>query len=182
MKNCFRCKNLKPDKEFSLRGGRLNSWCKDCFRKYYKQKSHEWFVKNQDKVQERSNQWAKEHPERIKEIQKKSKIKHGLLTKERRRIYLQSPPGRYTTTVTGAKVRNLEFNLTFEEFCQITDLPCNYCGENQKPRGIDRVDNKIGYTIKNSVPCCRTCNFMKNIMTRDNFLYQVNKIHKWTKN
>lgn len=27
--------------------------------------------------------------------------------------------------------------------------------------GIDRKNNKIGYTVKNSVPCCKTCNRAK---------------------
>ena len=178
MKNCFKCKNLKPNKEFSLRGGRLNSWCRDCFRKYHKQKSHDWFMENRDNVLEKNKKWAEENPERIKEIQKKSKIKHKLPAKEQRKIYLQSPPGRYTTIVNGAKVRNLEFNLTFEEFCKIIEPPCHYCGENQKPRGIDRVDNKIGYTQKNSVSCCRTCNFMKNTMSLQEFIDQVRKIYE----
>lgn len=37
---------------------------------------------------------------------------------------------------------------------------CYYChGENNKTgSGLDRLDNNITYTVKNTVPCCRGCN------------------------
>ena len=40
---------------------------------------------------------------------------------------------------------------------------CQYCcGENNKAGiGLDRINNDIGYTAKNTVPCCRGCNSWK---------------------
>ncbi len=41
------------------------------------------------------------------------------------------------------------------------------------PTGIDRRDNKKGYTYNNSQPCCYTCNHMKWGMTEYNFLEHI---------
>lgn len=54
---------------------------------------------------------------------------------------------RYRKYITGAKERNLPFELTLEEFDRITKKPCFYCGELPKDEfgnefvGIDRIDS-----------------------------------------
>jgi hypothetical protein len=35
--------------------------------------------------------------------------------------------------------------------------------------GIDRLDNALGYTTANSVPCCKPCNQAKNDRSVDEF-------------
>src|SRR5712692_10633 len=97
----------------------------------------------------------------------------------------------------GAKGRTLEFTLTPEQFRHITSQPCVYCGQephktarpshwktrkNTRPNdpyiynGLDRVDNSLGYTEDNCVPCCEICNHMKWNLTRNEFLSHVHKI------
>lgn len=73
----------------------------------------------------------------------------------------------------GAIDRNYEFNLNREEFEKIIQEPCYYCGSHLQSKqmynkremvhytGIDRVDNSIGYTVKNCVACCKECNTSK---------------------
>lgn len=74
---------------------------------------------------------------------------------------------RYKNYRQGAKVRNLNFDLTKNEFDEITKQPCYYCGEysdsflEDNLCGIDRIDSSIGYTKHNIVPCCEMCNRMK---------------------
>ena len=71
-----------------------------------------------------------------------------------------------------AKLRTtVEWGLTKDEFDTIVKLPCKYCGyfDNKKFSGIDRVDNNRGYTIENSVPCCRWCNAAKMDRTLSEF-------------
>ena len=76
-----------------------------------------------------------------------------------------------------AKKRGYSFELTKEQFKQIIIQPCIYCGSSltQEKRakgnngtfkytGIDRYNNNIGYTFKNSVPCCSKCNRIKTDM------------------
>lgn len=86
----------------------------------------------------------------------------------------------------GAKTRNLDFNLTREEFKSLTDQCCYYCGSKPKPRirkrrgkviehetfncnGVDRKDSNLGYFLKNCLPCCTTCNIAKNDLTFEEF-------------
>ena len=75
-----------------------------------------------------------------------------------------------------AAKRNYVWELTYAEFYQLLVSPCNYCfspplpGENGKLyTGIDRQDNSIGYTKKNSVSCCKFCNLGKHQHTLEQF-------------
>ena len=89
----------------------------------------------------------------------------------------------------GAKNRGLDFNLSKEEFCNFIQNKCFFCGELKSNsikdkytnhvyeyNGIDRLDNTLGYSIKNCVSCCVTCNRMKMDMSLDNFLNHIKKI------
>ena len=91
-----------------------------------------------------------------------------------------------------AKNRHIEFNLTKEEFRNITKLNCYYCGNipNQiksNPHycgdyiynGVDRIDNNLGYIKNNCVPCCGECNISKGIKTKDQFLNMVSRIYRY---
>lgn len=90
-----------------------------------------------------------------------------------------------------AKSRNRDFKLTKKQFQKLTSKPCFYCGQlpiqkstnptwngDYNYNGIDRLDNKKGYTIKNCVPCCKICNIMKGILSFEKFIYQIKKIAK----
>lgn len=70
-------------------------------------------------------------------------------------------------------------DLTYEQFADIceTQKQCHYCNRTVKRtpyrvkmRGsgsgawcLDRLDSKKGYTVKNVVTCCSTCNWTKNL-------------------
>lgn len=72
--------------------------------------------------------------------------------------------------------RKLEFTLTLDFFKKYVYAPCYYCGEEIKAVGFDRLDNSIGYTEANSVPCCIDCNFMKRSLGVDRFVGLCKKI------
>jgi hypothetical protein len=89
-----------------------------------------------------------------------------------------------------AKRRNLPFELTEEEAFSFIDKICFYCGsppsslmvhyKGQTPMpytGIDRVDNSIGYTMNNLVPCCYSCNVAKAGMSMKEFLDKIESIY-----
>lgn len=89
----------------------------------------------------------------------------------------------YQNYIRHARDREVEFGLTKEQFRNITIRHCAYC--NRKPmqgnhknsrhyglyihNGIDRVDNNLGYTIDNCVPCCKVCNAAKTTLTLQDF-------------
>lgn len=97
----------------------------------------------------------------------------------------------YRTYLNTAAKRDYEFALTKEQFRQIITLPCIYCGAwltntyhkkdhngDFKYTGIDRYDNGKGYTLENSVPCCRVCNRIKTDMDTKTMLSHIQKMIK----
>lgn len=72
-----------------------------------------------------------------------------------------------------AEKRGYGWKLTKQEFYDLTQKPCTYCGSspqqehnpgNSAPfvyNGIDRIDNTQGYVRENCCPCCGVCNQMK---------------------
>lgn len=70
-----------------------------------------------------------------------------------------------------------KFEITKEEFKEITQKDCYLCGsKNDKGIGIDRVDNNTGYKIENCKSCCSYCNFMKRNYIYEFFLKHIQKI------
>ena len=96
---------------------------------------------------------------------------------------------RYPEYRTNAKRRGIVFNITSDEFAEIVIRPCHYCKGFSKERnthsrgnGIDRKDSNIGYEINNCVPCCATCNFIKNNMGYRDFIGYIKQVYKTIKN
>lgn len=74
----------------------------------------------------------------------------------------------YRVCKRNAVSRGYDITITFEEFKEICEKPCYYCGASPKERsdkliknGVDRFDNSKGYTPENCVPCCPVCNTVK---------------------
>lgn len=83
-----------------------------------------------------------------------------------------------------AELKNLDFELSFEEFCEIVQEKCYYCGEfseNKSFIGIDRKDQKQGYLIDNCVSSCEMCNMMKKSLNDRIFLQRVEHILTYNK-
>lgn len=93
------------------------------------------------------------------------------------------------------KFRKVSFELTKDQFRDITKQNCHYCGrgpntirdpEAMKSKGknsgayvyngVDRVDSSKGYELDNVVPCCSTCNYMKSDLSVDEFYKHLLKI------
>lgn len=45
--------------------------------------------------------------------------------------------------------------------------------------GLDRRDNAQGYTLENTVPCCKFCNFAKNVYSEEDFIGWINRLVKF---
>lgn len=88
-----------------------------------------------------------------------------------------SKDSKYQSYKKGAKRRGYDFLLTKEEFLKLWQKDCYYCGSKIKFIGIDRVDNNIGYTVDNIVPCCSTCNRLKKTLSKKNYLEHVKRIY-----
>ncbi len=90
----------------------------------------------------------------------------------------------------GAKKRNLEFSITINDLLKICSKNCYYCGTSPNQiinysgpyvyNGIDRLNNDLGYTLDNCVPCCNTCNKFKSDLKVQDFYEHVKKIHAYS--
>jgi len=91
--------------------------------------------------------------------------------------------------------RGLTFELSKENFKLLTKQDCYYCGI--KPyrviygrhastpyvyNGIDRRNNNEGYTVTNSVACCKTCNLAKRDLTEKEFYEWIERIMEYQSN
>ncbi len=86
---------------------------------------------------------------------------------------------KYIYCGNNAEVRGIKFDLSFQEFMQLWQEPCEYCGDKIGTIGIDRVDSRGGYNVDNIVPCCGTCNLMKNTYGQSFFISHCEKIVKF---
>lgn len=88
----------------------------------------------------------------------------------------KDPQRKFSQYRSAAKIRKLEFKLSFREFRKYWQKPCYYCGFKIDTIGLDRRDNLKGYTKKNVVPCCEICNRMKLACSEKFFIEQCKKI------
>lgn len=99
----------------------------------------------------------------------------------------------YSGYKCSCKFKERDFLLTKEDFEKLMFSNCYYC--NKPPsnsfnrsgselfyNGIDRINSKVGYTIENTVTCCKTCNFMKGPLEFEEFKEHIINIKnnlKW---
>ncbi len=89
-----------------------------------------------------------------------------------------------------AKSRNIEFNLSKEEFQSIIEKKCFYCGIEPREssahsnlcgtyswNGVDRMDSSVGYLTENCVPCCSSCNWSKGTRSVDEFYAWIQRAY-----
>lgn len=106
----------------------------------------------------------------------------------------------YASYRGNARAKKRKFDLTLDEFRDITSQNCTYCGSEPSTiscaessymkdkysmyryNGIDRVDSKRGYEKDNIVPCCKLCNLMKLNNNMDTFIEHISKIYKHISN
>lgn len=96
--------------------------------------------------------------------------------------------GRYKNQ---AKARGILFELPKELFLNLIEQQCHYCNSSPSSviypkyqnkslfavyNGIDRRDNRKGYSEENCLTCCGICNKMKMAMGYEEFLQHISKI------
>lgn len=134
-KRCNKCKTVKLLDSFhnASKGSDLKQcYCKDCARDITKA----FRAKNKEKYR--------------KEAYEYSRTDHG----------------RYVTAKRAAASRGYSFSLTFDQFLVFIKSECFYC-DGMFPKtvvgsNIDRKDGSIGYEYHNCLPCCNTCNKIRN--------------------
>lgn len=94
-----------------------------------------------------------------------------------------------------ANKKRLSFSIEFNKFCEIIQKNCFYCGvepqqkglkreirnRNFKYNGLDRIDNSLGYTLENCVPCCEQCNNSKKTLQMEEWMLWINRLTEFQK-
>lgn len=81
-----------------------------------------------------------------------------------------------------AKSNNIKFNLNLFDFYLLATNSCYSCGnKSEELLGIDRVDNKLGYTVKNSRTCCWDCNRLKSNKSLQNHADYIGRFSQESK-
>jgi 5-methylcytosine-specific restriction endonuclease McrA len=91
-----------------------------------------------------------------------------------------------------SKKRGIYFDLTLDQFKDLTSKNCFYCGvepsqvsagssnvehTTYKYNGLDQVVPKNGYSVDSVVPCCAKCNTAKLQLSQEDFKNHINKIY-----
>lgn len=169
-------------------------------KKYYQEHKQEILLKNfeyrkqhQKEKAARDKQYVKENQDKVQVYQKEYRETHKISNAEYQKRYREknkdklteykkSPKIRYKIYKRNAEKRNLDFNLSENEFFEISTLPCAYCGgysdtyNDEWFNGIDRIDSNFGYSKNNIVPCCAICNRMKMDLNVNDWINQMIKI------
>lgn len=130
IKNCIICKEDKLISEFSFSKaiGYYSSYCKTC---------------DVNRKQERVNNMSDDE----KEI---------LLKKQREWHYNNKEKSSLTKYRKFDFNRNFQNDLSEEYIKEALEKSCSYCGF--PSTGLDRIDNNLGHTQSNCIPCCWECN------------------------
>jgi hypothetical protein len=83
------------------------------------------------------------------------------------------------------------FDITLEQFVNISKQNCFYCNDSPTPtkghrpwseqiftNGLDRIDSSLGYLYNNVVACCKFCNFAKLDKTEEEFYSWIKRLVK----
>lgn len=112
---------------------------------------------------ETAKQWRENNPDKVN-VNNKSRLENIKI--------------HYSNYIRCARYKNLEFEISQENFDKLVKEPCHYCDIIQERgfNGIDRLDSNIGYIMDNCVSCCKTCNYMKCSLSVDVFLKRLEHI------
>jgi hypothetical protein len=120
-------------------------------------KSKQRYADHKEEERAKCKQYRIDHKEELAAKKKQYYIDHKVEESAAR----QTVNGRYTKYKSGAKQRNLSFELSKDEFASFWQKPCSYCGGEISTIGIDRIDSNKGYIKSNCRACCSICNKIK---------------------
>ncbi|MGH7974755.1 MAG: hypothetical protein ACREBR_04470 [bacterium] len=147
---------LKHPRKFKLYSRKYYKNNKERYREYNKKHYKKYKVKMLLKMKK----YVKKNREKLN---KKKRLWYQRTKSVIRKRYKRSIHGKYLLAKFMAKQRKIEFKLSEIQYEKIVSNPCIYCHTvvyNVSGYSLDRINNskKIGYTVRNVVPCCGSCN------------------------
>jgi hypothetical protein len=92
--------------------------------------------------------------------------KHKRDIKIKNNIRSKTSKQRFVLAKSSAVSRGKVWELTLDQYEKLINQPCCYCQDRMCApvvygKGLDRIDNLIGYIIENVQPCCTACNLIR---------------------
>ena len=162
-KICNKCKVEKDG---------ISIYCKPCSDK----KVGEWRLSPEQKEIRNAKQ-----RERLRLKRLNPKFLTDEQIRMRRYRYVRTLEYKFSQYKNRAVPRGYSFELTIEQFSELINKPCHYCGTPPvigTLNGVDRKNNTIGYIHSNCLPCCKMCNWAKRTYSYEDF---TNWIHTASK-
>ena len=168
------CGNIKISYSNKLLSGRLKS-C-GCLTKELNRKLNEGLkLYNRERRRPQYEMFWDTYIKTYKRAAKDRKL-HWLLSDEYAKelankpcFYCDAEPvenlSLFNTYMRASKIDNYSVDL---EFAKTKIFLSN---------GIDRIDNDVGYTVENSVTCCKHCNYAKRNRSLEEFKDWINQVH-----
>jgi 5-methylcytosine-specific restriction endonuclease McrA len=162
-KVCSKCKCEKPLSEYTKHSKTKDGYysqCKECKRKGRKSGGTD------PKQKERFKKFLENNPEYIKNYVNNYERTHPDKKRERRKRYCESGLNAIMCHRRRAKEKNLDSNLTIEQWIIIKSYfnnECSYCGAKLKltQDHFIALNNGGEYTTNNIIPACSKCNSSK---------------------
>lgn len=136
------------------------------------------YIKNKEKINNQRRLKMSNETQEERKIRLDFHKQYNIGYRDKNRELSQTDEYKFKQYKFAAKRRNYVFEISEDMFVKLFHSTCSYCGE-KDCRGIDRVQNDIGYTNDNSVPCCEVCNKMKWKLDINQFQEQIEKIYKF---
>lgn len=160
MKSCGVC-------DIEISNQTRSGMCLTCYSKWY-QKSYRREPKNKNRRKELDAKNRVINGDEIRTKHRDWSAKNRDRLNESHRAISRRPYIRYNNAVSTAKRRGISWDIKKSDYMSLIDSECTYCLGDLSGTGsaLDRVDNSIGYTLSNVVPCCGPCNRVKgNVLT-----------------
>lgn len=131
LKQCHKCGLEKPISEFGIakqyRGGHRHQ-CKSCCSKFYRTKPEtqkRYYKTHKDKIQKIASEWRRNHPENIRTIKKREKLKRNYgMSLEAYREMFDIQNGKCITCLREYPSLCVDHNHTTG---MVRGLLCNHC-------------------------------------------------------
>jgi hypothetical protein len=187
---CTNCKCYRIESEFIGKSGGVVKRCFKCREKDTKQKKRPDIIEKRNKRQNEKKYYIK-YREKKRAENEEDYLKHNSENMKKwcqnnkehlAKWRTQNFTHRFWAIKQQAQKKGILWNedLTDEMCYKMMTSNCFYCNfvPDKSLNGIDRMDGMGGYEKKNTVSCCKNCNFIKGSLDPETFIKRCKHISK----
>lgn len=187
---CTNCKCYRIESDFIGKSGNVVKRCLKCREKDAKQKKRPDIIEKRNKRQNEKKYYIK-HREKKREENEEKYLKKNAETMKKwcqnNKEHLaewrtQNFTHRFWAIKQQAQKKGIIWNDDLnDEMCyKMMTSKCFYCDyiSDKSLNGIDRLDSMGCYEKKNTVSCCKNCNFIKGSLDPETFIKRCQHISK----